>query len=131
MLEIKDTQGLYELKVDAERKIVYENHFKGQFTSDALARMDKDYKEKVIPAFKGSKWAKLCDMRDYQIANNVDEMNAHVQYCIEHGFSHAALIVESAIVKMQMNRTGRNTPVPPNAFTDEKEADAWLKSVGY
>ncbi|OPJ64434.1 hypothetical protein [Clostridium oryzae] len=131
MMEIKDPQGLYEIKVDLERRIVYENHFKGLFTIEALQRMDKDYKEKVIPALGGKKWAKYCDMRNYQLSNIVDEMNTHLQYCIDHGLEHAALIVESAVVKMQMNRTGRNTPVPPNAFTDEKEADAWLKSVGH
>lgn len=131
MIEIKDTEGLYEIKVDTDRRIVYENHFKGLFTSEALKRMDKDYKEKAIPALKGNKWAKYCDMRNYQLSNIVDEMNVHLQYCINNGLAHAALIVESSIVKMQMNRTGRNTPVPPNAFTDEKEADAWLKSQGY
>lgn len=127
---IKDTQDLYELRVDEKRRIVYEQ-FKGMFTKDAVVRIEKDYKTKIIPLFSGKKWAKYCDMRNYKLANSQDELNEFVKYCTDNGMAHAALIVESAIVKMQMNRVGRNVGVNPVAFTDEQEAEDYLKQNGY
>lgn len=127
---IKDIQDLYELKVDVTRRIVYEK-FKGMFTKEAVSRIQNDYATKILPLFKDKKWAKYCDMRDYRLANSQDELNAFVQYCTDNGMAHAALIVESAIVKMQMNRVGRNVGVNPVAFTDENEAEAYLKECGY
>lgn len=128
---IKDTQGLYEIKVDTTRRIAYQTHFKGLFTAEALERLDNDYKKKVIPMFKGQKWSKLCDLRDYTLGNIVNEMNVHNEYCIKNGMADVALVVESAIVKIQMNRGAKAVDFAPTAFTDVKEADEWLKSKGY
>lgn len=46
------------------------------------------------------------------------------------GCNTLAFIVESAIVKMQMNNAGAGT-FQQQAFTDEKEAYEWLKSKGF
>lgn len=128
---IKDIHGLYEIKVDTERGIVFQTHFKGIFKTEVLLRMDKDYKTQVIPLLKGRKWAKFCDLRNYTLGNIAEEMNSHNKFCIENGMSCAALIVESAIVKMQMNRAGKEVALAPMAFTDFAEADQWLKEQGY
>ncbi|HCL4479991.1 TPA: hypothetical protein N2D99_002058 [Clostridium botulinum] len=129
---IKDMQGgLYEIKVDTARKIVYQTHFSGIFDKESLERLDRDYKTKVIPLLKNKKWAKLVDLRNYKVRDIVEQMNQHNKYCIDNGMSHVALIVESVIVKMQMNRAGKNVEVSPTAFTDEKEARDWLSQKGY
>lgn len=123
-------QNEYEIKVDVARRIVYEK-FKGMCTKEVIAKMDSDYRTKVLPLLKGKEWAKYCDMRTYKLANSQDELNAFVQFCTESGMAHAALIVESAIVKMQMNRVGKSVGVNPVAFTDETEAENYLKQSGY
>ena len=130
MLKTISTQDEYELIVDIERKVVYEK-FKGAFTKEAIAKMKNDYKTKILPLLKGSKWAKYCDMRDYKLSGSQDELGEFVQYCTESGMAHASIIVASAVVKMQMNRVGKNVGVTPVAFTDEKEAEDYLKKAGY
>mgnify|MGYP001580934398 FL=1 len=130
MIKTISAQNEYELKVDVERKIVYEK-FEGMFTKQAVANMKNDYKTKILPLFKGSKWAKYCDMRIYKLTDSQNELGEFVQYCTDNGMAHAALIVSSAIVKMQMNRVGKNVGVTPVAFTDEKEAEDYLKTAGY
>ena len=70
-------------------------------------------------------------MRIYKLTDSQNELGEFVQYCTDNGMAHAALIVSSAIVKMQMNRVGKNVGVTPVAFTDEKEAEDYLKTAGY
>jgi hypothetical protein len=130
MVKTISTQEEYELKVDLERKIVYEE-FKGIFTKEAVAKMKNDYKTKILPLFKGSKWAKYCDMRNYKLSGSQDELGEFVQYCTDNGMAHASIIVASAVVKMQMNRVGKSVGVTPVAFTDEKEGEDYLKTSGY
>lgn len=130
MIKTISTQNEYELKVDFERKIVYEK-FKGIFTKEAIANMKIDYKTKILPLFKGSKWAKCCDMLIYNLSDSQNELVEFVQYCTDNGMAHAALIIKNVVVKMQMNRVGIHVGVTPVAFTDEKEAEDYLKTVGY
>ncbi|WP_298840848.1 hypothetical protein [Clostridium sp.] len=130
MIKTISTQNEYELKVDFERKIVYEK-FKGMFTKKAIANMQNDYKIKILPIFKGSKWSKYCDMITYNLSDSKNELGEFAQYCSDNGIVHAALIVENVVVKMQMNRIGKNIGVTPVVFTDETEAEDYLKTVGY
>lgn len=129
--KITDTEGLYELVVDISRRVVFQTHKKGLFTAEALKRLDNYYKKNVIPLLTGKKWAKHCDLREYTLGNIADEMNAHNKYCIENGMTDVALIVDSPIVKMQMNRGGIAVSLAPTAFTDTAESDTWLKEKGY
>lgn len=128
---IKDKEGLYEIRVDTQTNIVYQIHNKGLFTAEAVKRLDDDYRTKVIPLLEGKKWAKLCDLRNYQMTSNVDEMNAHNVYCIEHGMAVGALVMDSAVLKLQMNRSGKAIGVAPNVFSSVEEAEEWLKSQGF
>jgi hypothetical protein len=54
----------------------------------------------------------------------------HVEWMNKNKVTTIAVIVDSAIVKMQMNRAGGGK-FDQQAFTDEKEDDAWLKSKGF
>ncbi|GAB6086471.1 hypothetical protein [Alkaliphilus crotonatoxidans] len=126
---IKDVQGKYEIKVDTQRRIVYENP-NGLWEKSDFERFKNDYINKVGPLIKGKKWAKYCDLIGYRTSNITDEIGELNIWCEENGLTHAALLVESAIIKMQMNRSVKGT-VYPQAFTDPKEADAWLKSQGF
>lgn len=126
---VKDVLGKYELKVDVQRRIVYEKN-EGMWTKEEFARLHNDYVTKIVPAFGGKTWAKCCNLVGYKTSDITDDIAEHNLWCEKNGFTHAALIVESAIIKMQMNRSVKGG-VFPMAFTDEKEADAWLRSQGF
>ena len=123
---IKDAKGTYELKVDTQRGIVYET-FNGFLDMDS---MHKDYVAKVGPLLKGKKWAKCSDMINYK-TTTLDDGSAHLAWCLENGMQQGAIIVASAIVKMQMNRMGKDSKINPVAFESLEEADTWLKSQGF
>lgn len=127
---IRDLKGMYELKVDTARRLVYEKNV-GFWTAEDFKRYREDYVNKIVPALKGKKWAKMCDLTEYKVSTIVDEINSLNEYCEKNGFCCAALIVENALVKMQMNRSVKGNGVNPMAFTDVNEADAWLKGQGY
>ncbi|EQB88332.1 hypothetical protein J2Z44_003369 [Clostridium punense] len=127
---IKDVKGMYEIKVDTTRCISYEKNT-GFWTAEDFKRFHNDYVNKVVPSFKGKKWAKCADLTEYKVSTIVDEVNELNTYCEKNGFVAAALIVSSAVVKMQMNRAVKGNGVNPVAFTDLAEADAWLKGQGF
>ncbi|QUH21485.1 hypothetical protein [Alkaliphilus sp. B6464] len=123
---IKDSKGTYELKVDANRGIVYET-FNGFLDIES---MHKDYVSKVASLLKGKKWAKCSDLRNYK-TTTLDGGDTHLNWCLENGMKQGAIIVESSIIKMQMNRLSKGSNTQPTAFTTLEEADAWLKSQGF
>ena len=129
---IKDTQGKYELEVDVSKRIVVQRTVKGLFPVDAMERMHDDYVKKVIPLFKGQKWAKLCDMRDYATSPAINDlMEQHNKHCVSNGLAHVALVVQSAVAKLQMNRAGDKVKFAPMAFTTMEEAYDYLRTNGY
>ncbi|MCB2308312.1 hypothetical protein LGL08_07790 [Clostridium estertheticum] len=83
MIETISTQKEYELKVDVERKIVYEK-FEGMFTKEAVANMKNDYKTKILPLLKDSKWTKYCDMRIYKLTDSQNELGERYRCCLKY-----------------------------------------------
>lgn len=128
---IKDKEGVYELKVDNIRRVVYESYAKKLFTKEAVARMAEDYKSKIFPLLKGKKWAKFCDMRSYMMSTNVPEAQEFVGECYREGMEKAAIVVPTKVLAMQMNRVGEAQAFKPVAFTDVEEAEMYLKKEGY
>lgn len=126
---IKDINGMYELTVDTSKRIVYEKP-NGLWTVDDYLRMHSEYVNKIFPLLKGKTWVKCSDLRDYKTSNIVSEANNHLTACVENGFIGGAIIVDSPIVKMQMNRASKDTGLKlgPVAFTDPKEAEQWIAS---
>ncbi|RKD34670.1 hypothetical protein [Thermohalobacter berrensis] len=127
---IKDTQGKYEVKVNTNRNIVYEKLI-GLFKDEDMERYHEEFKNKIAPALKGQKWTKCTDLREYKTSSITETGKKHLEWCKKNGMVPGAIIVSSAVVKMQMNRIAREDKLAPTAFTDEKEADAWLKEQGF
>lgn len=127
---IKDEKGLYTLDVDTTRNLVKEANV-GFWQKEDFERFQKDYETKVVPLFKGKRWAKYSDLRTYKTSDIGNELAAHMAWAIKSGFSCGAMIVESAIIKRQMNNSISNMEIISQAFTDEKEADEWLRAQGY
>lgn len=128
-MNIKDLKGKYTLEVDASRSICYEVPM-GLWDKDDYERYHNDYVTKVAAQFGGKKWAICTDLRNYKTSNISDAMNAHAEWAANNGLSCAAFIVDSAIVKMQMNRA-TSGKLTQQAFTDINEAKEWLKSQGF
>lgn len=127
---IKDTKGMYELNVDTKRNVVFEK-VDGLWTAEDLERYQQDYMTKVKPAFKGNKWAKCSDLRTYRTSNISAEMNKLMSWCFQNGLACGAIIVDSAIVKMQMERSTRGAGGEPTPFANLEDADKWLKTQGF
>ena len=127
---IKDVQGKYELEINAQRGVVFEK-IEGFWTLDVIQRYHQDYMTKVIPAMKNKKWAKCSDVRTYKASSITDELNKNMAVYAQHGLVGGAMIVESAIVKMQLSRSTKDIGLDPVPFDNLKEADEWLKSQGF
>lgn len=127
---IKDSQGKYTIEVDKARKIVKETPM-GLWKKEDVDRFHNDYASKVMPQLGAAKsWAIISDLRDYKTSSVVEELKNHVMWKVEKGLHRAAIIVDSAITKMQMKRTG-GTAMEPMPFTSEQEASDWLKEQGF
>lgn len=127
---VKDVQGKYEMDINSQRGVVFET-ISGFWTLDDIQRYHQDYMNKVIPAMKNKKWAKCSDVRTYKASNITDELNKNMAVYAQNGLVGGALIVDSAIVKMQLSRSTKNIGLDPIPFDNLKEADEWLKSQGY
>ncbi len=127
---VKDVQGKYEMDINSQRGVVFET-ISGFWTLEDIQRYHQDYMNKVIPAMKNKKWAKCSDVRTYKASNITDELNKNMAVYAQNGLVGGALIVDSAIVKMQLSRSTKNIGLDPVPFDNLKEADEWLKSQGY
>lgn len=126
---IQDVKGLYKIKVDTSRRVVYE-YVTGLWQAEDYNRMQNEYVTKIGPLLGGKPWAKLSELKNYKTSNITDEINNHVTWSTKNGLAKAALVVESSIIKMQMKRSGAGL-MAPEVFTDEKSADDWLKTQGF
>lgn len=128
-MQISCPQGKYTIKYDSARRVSYETPI-GFWTKEDYQRYHNDYVSQIGPLVKGKTWAKYVDLRNYKPSDISDEINKHAEWMNKSGCNTTAIMVASAIVKMQMNRAGSGH-VQQQAFTDENEADAWLKSQGF
>lgn len=131
-MEIKDSRGKYIIDVDTSRCISWETNI-GVWAPEDLDSFQNDYATKIIPSFKGKKWAICSDVRQYK--TSAIDMDKHVAWKNQNGATHGVVIVDSAIVKLQINKASataaNNGGFVLQAFTDIKEADEWLKSKGF
>ncbi|HEX3029025.1 MAG TPA: hypothetical protein VHT34_06945 [Clostridia bacterium] len=128
-MEIKDSQGKYTLKFDTSRRVCYEKQI-GFWNKDDVERFHNDYTTKVGPVLANKPWSKISDLREYKTSSINDAVAVHVKWMQDTKADCVAVIVDSAIVKLQMNNAGAGL-FKQMAFTDENEADKWLKAQGY
>jgi len=128
---IKGQKAKFTITVDKTRRIVHEKPV-GSWTEEQYQEYADAYKNKVIPYLGKGPWAKYCDLKELRpnVKVTPELVNAHIKYAVENGLSRSAILAESATVKMQMNRAGKNAN-DPVYFDNEKKADEWLKSEGF
>lgn len=126
---ISNPKGLYTIKYDEARKVVFEAPV-GLWTKEDYSEYHSQFENKLGPALGGKPWAICSDLRKYKISDLGDVMAKHTEWLGNNNLQYGAIIVDSAIVKMQINRA-ISSKFPQQAFLDEKEADEWLKSKGF
>jgi len=129
-LLIKDVNGKYEMDVNTQRGVVFEK-IEGFWNQEDLQRHHQDYITKIIPVLKNQKWAKCSDVRTYKTSTITDELNKNMELYAQSGLVGGAIVVDSAIVKMQLNRSSKSIGLEPEPFTSLEDADKWLKSQGF
>lgn len=125
---IKDSKGMYQIEL--EGNVVYEQ-LKGLYNEDDMNRLHNEYITKLAPKLKGKNWTKCSDLREYRASNINNSASKHMEWCQSNGMMPGAILIESAVVKMQMNRVSKENQLAPTAFTELNEAKEWLKSKGY
>ncbi|MFZ5352704.1 MAG: hypothetical protein ACOZCL_08270 [Bacillota bacterium] len=129
MITVKDTKGMYTISFDPARCVVFEKNT-GFWHPEDVKRFHNDYVVKIGPHLDGKPWAKYSDLREYKTSSINNEINEHVSWMISKNVKSVAILVESAIVKLQMNRA-INNKFSQKAFDDEKEANEWLIAQGF
>lgn len=126
---ITNSKGLYTIHVDTASKLVYEVPV-GLWTKEDYAQYHKEFEEVIGPMLNKEPWVMLSDLRKYKVSDLGQVMEKHIEWLTNNNVMYIALIVENAIVKMQVNRA-LGGKIVQEAFLNEKEAEAWLKSKGF
>lgn len=129
VMEIKDSKGLYTLKFDSARKVLFEAPV-GLWTRDEYVEYHSQFENKIGPAAAKQPWSICSDLRKYKMSDLGDVMAKHMDWLASNNVQYSAVIVDSAIVKMQVNRAS-GSKVQQQAFLTEEEASDWLKSKGF
>ncbi|MCB2295926.1 hypothetical protein LGK95_20925 [Clostridium algoriphilum] len=128
-MKVVDVNGMYTIEVITGGTIVHEFQ-KGFWKVEDMKRFQADYVAKVAPLLKGKIWAKCSDLTEYQTSSIVDGIHEHITWAAGIGLSNAAIVVSSAIIKMQMNR-GDGDIISPKIYDNKSEALNWLEFEGY
>lgn len=126
---IAEPNGLYTINYDSGRKVVFQSPA-GLWTKENYHEYHMQFVNKIGPALGKKPWALCTDFRKYKLSDLGDEIKIHTEWMYENNLQCSAVIVDSAIVKMQMNRV-MDGKVPQQAFLSEAEAEEWLKSKGF
>jgi hypothetical protein len=128
---ITDPKGYYELKVDKDRRIVYEKVV-GMITAEDYTRLTDEYVNKIVPYLGKGDWMKLCDARQTKPStlNTPEHINKELSRLAPLGFKGGAILIDSITLKMQITRGAKNV-AEASYFDNEKDADNWLRSQGF
>lgn len=129
---IQHPQRMYTLKSNTSRKIIEES-IDGKHTKEVYLEYWNDYK-KLTKEFNGQPWAKKCDLRGHVLTTEVSAelINDHVKWAVDNGLTCIALVIDSAITKMKMNRSIKMSGgVETQSFDKEEDAENWLRSKGF
>lgn len=128
-MQIKDSSGLYVIDFDVNKRISVEKNM-GLWSKEDYLRYHNDYVTKIGPLLGGKPWAKLVDITEYKTSDIADVMAKHAEWMLQNNARYAAIIVSSAIAKMQVNMVVSGK-FEQKAFSTQAEAIEWLKSQGF
>ncbi len=128
-MQIKDSKGLYVIDFDVNKRIAFERNI-GLWSKEDYLRYHNEYVTKITPLLAGKPWAKLVDITEYKTSDIADVMAKHADWMLKNNAKYAAIIVSSAIAKMQLNMVVSGK-FEQKAFDTQAEAMEWLSSKGF
>lgn len=126
---ISHPEGRYTIQYDPDKNLVFEAPI-GLWNKDYYKEYHSQYVEKIGPILNGKPWAIRSDLRKYKISDLTPLLAMHTDWLAANNLQSAAIIVDNAIVKMQINRAISSKFIQ-KAFLTEEEADEWLRSKGF
>lgn len=126
---ITNSKGLYTIKFDSTKNVAYEVPV-GVWTKEDYIEYHSQFENKLGPALGNKPWAMISDLRKYKVSDLGDVMAKHGDWMANNNLQYSAVIVDSAIVKMQINRA-MGSKFVQKAFLTEEEAVEFLKSNGF
>ncbi len=126
---IQSPSGKYVTTYDPARKIVTEEVM-GVWTEEDFKSYNQEFLSKIVSAIKMQPWCLLSDTSKYVISDLGNSVTERSEQLASLNLQHVAIVVNSAAVKMQMNRAVGNK-LSMQAFTTKEEANDWLKSKGF
>ncbi|WOO38955.1 hypothetical protein R2R35_10865 [Anaerocolumna sp. AGMB13020] len=121
---ITHPKGLYTINYDVEKRLVFETPV-GSWTKEDYIEYHSQYEKVIGPAMGNKPWVSAADLRKYKMSDLGEVMAKHADWLAENNLVATASIVDSAIVKMQINRA-ISSKFPQQAFLNEEEAMTWL-----
>lgn len=128
-MKIQHPDGLYTIEFDEKRRVIFEKPV-GQWKKEEYLEYHSQYVNVIEPLLAGKPFAICSDLRKYKISDLAEEMAIHADWLIKNQVKFGAVIVDSAIVKMQINRAFSSS-FPQQAFLSDDEASQWLQSKGF
>lgn len=129
----RDKLGSFEIIVDKERRVVHEK-LSGLFTCEDSDRLEKEYKNNILPYLGEGPWAKLCDMSDYipNTSVNHEDINHHIKNVIPYGFRACAVVIKNELLKLHLSlATVDIDSLVFSYFKCEQEANEHLRKLGF
>jgi len=116
---------MYAIKSDLSKNRLYIT-VNGSITADELPEYSKDLKRNVNLLKAG--FTALLDLRKTSVLNQemLKGIQDTKQIAVEGGLAKSAMIVESATLKLQMNRIFKDVGPKDMAFTEISEGEMFL-----
>lgn len=132
LMEINDIKGMYTLKIDLIRNVVYETP-RNYWKHEDYLRLHNEYVTKVVPLFNGKPWRKCCDLRTYHISMITEDIQDHVKWGSKNGFIGGVIIIDSSnpatsAIALQMKLGTKHIDFDTMVCESLEEANLWLES---
>lgn len=122
-------KGLYSINYYIDKKMVYEVPI-GIWTRSDYEEYHNQFIHNIGPTISKEPWVLVTDLRKYKLSDLTDVMSDHTDWLAKNNLKYAAIVLDTPIIKMQINRAV-STKFPQQAFFGEEEAVAWLKTKGF
>lgn len=130
-MTINDAKNAYTFNIDSTRNIIH-YALKGMWDMDDFDRFMKDYAKALTYVKKP--WSAIVDVTEQKPSLKVpsDKMNELNTFAVNNGIAYGAIITSSAILKMAINRTVKQSNgLTAEMFDNYDSANEFLKSKGF
>lgn len=112
-----------------EKPYGFQITFQGFLQGDDIARFNQEMKKYV--EHQTGNFAVLVDLREMRTfpQDAQQKLMEIIMYCRDRGMNRNAVVVNSAITKIQANRLAKETEVEEIRFIDAAQVDDWRQTA--